>query len=155
MRTILGVLWSLSPLLCYAQQTDPNRYQARVAAEVRPYLTDCKKYWTFESQTDARAVAQCIDSQAIFADEYYEALEGNQQDKYDIAFMFQRGDQHGVLYNPVMACAWWIEASSTGGRLPAAPFDGAVLAVCMQSRRAVLEAATLHSEEDRISNLTY
>jgi hypothetical protein len=154
MRRALALTLVLAPQLCHAR-TDPNLYQTSIASEIRPYLIDCQKYGTFDDETDTRAVAECRSAQATFADEYYKALEGNQADKYDVAFFFERGDLHGVRYNPTMSCAWFIEAAQTGGRLPAAPFDAAILAACMQSGSAVLKAAELHAEEDRVANLTY
>ncbi len=160
----LMLLWSLGTAAAQAStgpnpqsgHTDPLQYQARVAQQIKPYLADCTaEFSNAQGVYDPSGVAACKASQAQFAAEYYNALEGNQADKFDLGFMFQRGDQHGVKYNATMACAWWIEAANTGGRLPHAIFDSALAQACSTSQDAINEAAALQAEENRIANLTY
>jgi hypothetical protein len=138
-------------------QTDPNQYQSRVAKEVQPYLSNCTaQFSTPQGEVfDQDAVVSCKAEQAQFAAEYYQALEGNAADKFDIGFIFQRGDDHGVKYNPIMGCAWWIEMSNTVWRLPHTTLDVALVNACSASQDAVNEAAVLQAEESRVASLTY
>lgn len=149
-------LIATAPPASAATQTDPNQYEARIAKEVQPYLSDCKAQFFYQgSITDPDRLAACQASQTEFAQEYYEALEGNQADKFDIGFMFQRGDDHGIKYNATMACAWWIEMENTGGRTPNMGIDKAMVGVCSLSQDAINEAAALQAEENRVASLTY
>jgi hypothetical protein len=138
------------------QRTDPMQYESRIAKEVQPFLSNCtQQYSDANGVYDPKALAFCESSQAVFAEEYYNALEGDMNDKSDLGFMFQRGPQYGVKYDQTMACAWWIDTEDTGGRLPLNPFDSALADACRQSQPAVDEAQALEAEEAKVASLTY
>lgn len=132
-----------------AQQTDPRQYEARITQEVAPFLSNCQAYMN----TDSPAVCHAL--QANFGEAYYNALEGNQADKWSVGLMFLEGDGYGVKYNPTMGCAWLIEAADTGGTPHNDAVQQGMVSVCRENADAVAQAAALKAEEDRVASLTY
>lgn len=133
-----------------AQQTDPFQYPTRMRSEAQQYLSNCSSI-----TSDQSSQADCKSNGASFASKYYEALEGNTDDQWDIGLMFSRGALHGVTPNPTLSCAWWIVTDDSGGTLPVNPSVRTLAYLCRRSPVAVSAAKSIEAEMTKVANLTY
>lgn len=133
-----------------AQQTDPFQYQVRIRSEAQQYLSNCSS-----AAGDQGTQIACKTDGAKFASKYYEALEGNTDDQWDIGLMFSRGALHGVTPNPILSCAWWIVTDDSGGTLPVNPSVRTLAYLCRRSPVAVSAAKSIEAEMTKVANLTY